>query len=109
MWTFSSRSRLTHPKASAPKLRFFAAYTLETQALPNLEGHTGPSPPFQPISFYGQDLTGIAKKGVGYGPMGTGLLSNQGEKSINLYFIMVPIRKQVLKYGTPKPRVLPTP
>ena len=40
MWTFSSRSRLTHPKASAPKLSFFAAYTLETQALPNLEGHT---------------------------------------------------------------------
>ena len=32
-----------------------------------------------------------------------GLLSNQGEKSINLYFIMVPLRKKVLKYGTPKP------
>ena len=33
----------------------------------------------------------------------TGLLSNQGEKSINFYFIMVPLRKKVLKYGTPKP------
>ena len=32
----------------------------------------------------------------------TGLLSNQGEKSINFYFIMVPLRKTVLKYGTPK-------
>ena len=32
-----------------------------------------------------------------------GLLSNQGEKSINLFFIMVPLRKKVLKYGTPKP------
>ena len=32
-----------------------------------------------------------------------GLLSNQGEKSINSYFIMVPLRKKVLKYGTPKP------
>ena len=36
------------------------------------------------------------------GPL-TGLLSNQGEKSINLYFIRVPLRKAVLKYGTPKP------
>ena len=26
------------------------------------------------------------------GKRGTGLLSNQGEKSINLYFIMVPLR-----------------
>ena len=34
----------------------------------------------------------------------SGLLSNQGEKSINLYFIRVPLRKKVLKYGTPKPR-----
>ena len=33
----------------------------------------------------------------------TGLLSNQGEKSINLYFIRVPFRKKVLKCGTPKP------
>ena len=33
-----------------------------------------------------------------------GLLSNQGEKSINCYFIMVPLRKKVLKYGTPNPR-----
>ena len=33
----------------------------------------------------------------------TGLFSNQGEKSINFYFIMVPLRKEVLKYGTPKP------
>ena len=31
-------------------------------------------------------------------------LSNQGEKSINLYFIRVPLRKKVLKYGTPKPQ-----
>ena len=36
--------------------------------------------------------------------IGTGLLSNQGENSINLHFIMVPLRKKVLKYGTPKPR-----
>ena len=35
-----------------------------------------------------------------------GLLSNQGEKSINCYFIRVPLRKQVLKYGTPKPSTL---
>ena len=34
------------------------------------------------------------------------LLSNQGEKSINFYFIRVPLRKKVLKYGTPKPRSL---
>ena len=33
----------------------------------------------------------------------TGLLSNQGEKSINFYFRMVPLSKKVLKYGTPKP------
>ena len=33
-----------------------------------------------------------------------GLFSNQGEKSINVYFIMVPLREKVLKYGTPKPR-----
>ena len=32
----------------------------------------------------------------------TGLLSSQEEKSINLYFIMVPLRKKVLKYGTPE-------
>ena len=36
----------------------------------------------------------------------SGLLSNQGEKSINFYFIRVPLRKKVLKYGTPKPRRL---
>ena len=36
----------------------------------------------------------------------TGLLSNQGEKSINLYFIRVLLRKKVLKYGTPKPSIL---
>ena len=35
--------------------------------------------------------------------LNTGLLSNQGEKSINSYFIRVPLRKKVLKYGTPKP------
>ena len=34
----------------------------------------------------------------------SGLLSNQGEKSINFYFIRVPLGKKVLKYGTPKPR-----
>ena len=33
----------------------------------------------------------------------SGLLSNQGEKSIHLYFIMVAFQKKVLKYGTPKP------
>ena len=38
----------------------------------------------------------------------TGFLSNQGEKSINSYFIMVPLRKKVLKYGTPKPSQNPT-
>ena len=31
----------------------------------------------------------------------TGLSSNQGEKSVNFYFISVPLKK-VLKYGTPK-------
>ena len=34
----------------------------------------------------------------------SGLLSNQGEKSIHFYFRRVPLRKKVLKYGTPKPR-----
>ena len=34
-----------------------------------------------------------------------GFLSNQGAKSRNFYFMMVPLRKKVLKYGTPKPRV----
>ena len=33
-----------------------------------------------------------------------GLLSNQGEKSINFHFIMVPFEEKVLKYGTPEPR-----
>ena len=33
----------------------------------------------------------------------TGLLSKQGEKSLNFYFIRVLSRKKVLKYGTPKP------
>ena len=42
--------------------------------------------------------------GAGFEVQVTGLLSNQGEKSINFYFIMVPLRKKVLKYGTPKPR-----
>ena len=32
------------------------------------------------------------------------LLSNQGEKSIDFYFIRVLLTKKVLKYGTPKPR-----
>ena len=36
----------------------------------------------------------------------TGVLSNQGEKSINFYFVRVPLRKKVLKHGTPKPRRL---
>ena len=46
------------------------------------------------------------QKGTTMGPMGsiTGHLSNQGEKSINYYFIMVPSLKKVLKYGTLKPR-----
>ena len=66
-------------------------------------------PPFSTYLVLWPGSDWYRKKGVGYGPMGTGLLSNQGEKSINLYFIMVPIRKQVLKYGTPKPRELPTP
>ena len=35
----------------------------------------------------------------------SGLLSTQREKSINVYFIMVPLRKKYLKYGTPKPSV----
>ena len=35
----------------------------------------------------------------------TEVLSNQGERSMNFYFIMVPLRKQVLKYGTPKPSI----
>ena len=39
----------------------------------------------------------------------TGLLSNQGEKSIDFYFIRVPLRKKVLKYGTPKPSILGSP
>ena len=33
----------------------------------------------------------------------SGLIRNQGEKSINCYFIRVPFRKKELKYGTPKP------
>ena len=37
--------------------------------------------------------------------MFSGLLSSQGEKSIDFYFIRVPLRKKVLKYGTPKPSV----
>ena len=37
---------------------------------------------------------------------GSGLLSNQGEKSIIFYFIRVLLRKKVLKDGTPKPRFL---
>ena len=32
-----------------------------------------------------------------YESSNTGLLSNQGEKSINFYFIRVPLRKKVLK------------
>ena len=36
----------------------------------------------------------------------TGLLSNQGEKSVNFYFIMAPLKTKVLKYGTPKPSIL---
>ena len=38
------------------------------------------------------------------GCWGSGLLSNQREKSTNFYFIRVPLRKKLLKYGTPKPR-----
>ena len=36
-------------------------------------------------------------------PSFIGLLSNQGKTGINFCFIMVPLRKKVLKYGTPKP------
>ena len=36
----------------------------------------------------------------------SGLLSNQGEKSNDFCFIRVPLRKNVLKYGTPKPGFL---
>ena len=32
-----------------------------------------------------------------------GLLSNQGEKSINFFFHKGSFKKKVLKYGTPKP------
>ena len=39
----------------------------------------------------------------------SGLLSNQGETSVTFYFIMVPLRKEVLKYGTPKPSLLHEP
>ena len=48
-----------------------------------------------------RSLTGSTSLAVAPIP---GLLSNQGEKSINFYFIMVSIKKKVLKYGTPKPR-----
>ena len=34
---------------------------------------------------------------------GTGLLSNQGEKSINFLFHKGSFKKKVLKYGTPSP------
>ena len=48
-------------------------------------------------------VLGIVGQGLGFRDVYlTGLLSDQGEKSINFYFIMVPLRK-VLKYGTPKP------
>ena len=43
--------------------------------------------------------------GWGYSKTCSGLLSNRGEKSINFDFIMVPLTKKVLKYGTPKPSV----
>ena len=50
---------------------------------------------------------------TGFGADGTdhdfravaGLLSNQREKSISFHFIMVPLKKNVIKYGTPKPRL----
>ena len=42
----------------------------------------------------------------GCGPF-TGLLSNQGEKSINFYFHKGSFKKKVLKYGTPKPSLGP--
>ena len=32
------------------------------------------------------------------------LQEHQGEKSINLNFLLVPLRTKVLKYGSPKPR-----
>ena len=40
----------------------------------------------------------------GFSRLFTGLLSSQGETGINfVFFIVVPLRKKVLKYGTPKP------
>ena len=46
----------------------------------------------------------LAGRGLGFRGAGfTGLLSNLGEKEYKLYFIMVPLRKKVVKYGTPKP------
>ena len=55
------------------------------------------------LSFGGGGLR--AQKDVQtYMPGLSGLLSVQGAKRIHFYFIMVPLRKKVLKYGTPKPR-----
>ena len=48
----------------------------------------------------GQDIKRVSEEFV---RILAGLLSNQGEKSINFYFIMVPLRKKVMKCGTPKP------
>ena len=58
------------------------------------------------FGFYDAGTNRLRIREVGlYRTSGTlsGLLSNQGEKSINLHlFIMVPLRKKALKYGTPK-------
>ena len=39
----------------------------------------------------------------------TGLLSDQGEKSINFYFIMVPLRKESIKVWYSKAQIKPKP
>ena len=49
------------------------------------------------------EFIGTLQKKVGFGRLRKTVVSNQGEKSINFYFIRLPLRKKVLKYGTPKP------
>ena len=60
-----------------------------------------------PQALIPEGLRALGLKALRFiGFIGSGLLSNQGEKSINFYFIRVPLRKKVLKCGTPKPRGL---
>ena len=47
-------------------------------------------PPAHPFSSYRGLRVRIGLRGI----LATGLLSNQGEKSTNFYFIMVPLRKK---------------